>query len=237
MTEDNNTVMDNEDEEGVDEALPESIRKLIQERKVSKLDGVALQTSDIPVEDVISYYEKHTLQLYNLFGFVKWHNGITCTKCGCEIISADISFVSKEYPYYRCVGNIENASHRFCVFTDSIFEKAKLNIIPLIQWVKLFVFYLNHPKKQGATIKEMAEVLGSGNVNVFYQTSTGKSVARVLLIARKSKAFGNNFQIRTFGHLIKVLKWVMSFNRDGTLVVSKMTSLLLDKEKRKRGLK
>lgn len=234
MKEEVDIQIESEDEEGVvDESLPETIQKLIRERKVSKLDGVALQNSDIPVEDVISYYEKHPLQLYNLFAFVRWHDGISCTKCGCETVTADISFVSKEYPFFRCVGDVDSPSHRFSVFTDSIFEKARFDLVPLVNWVKLFVFYLNHPNKSGATIKEMVEVIGSKNLTFFYQTMTGRSIARVLLIARKSKAFGKNFQIRNLSHLVKVLKWIMSFNRDGTLIVSKMTSLLFDKKSKK----
>lgn len=221
-----------EDQELV-HGLPETIKQLILQRKIEKLTGEKIQTTDIPIEDVLDYFERFPLQLYNLFAYVKWHDGINCPKCGCEIVSADISFVGNEYPSYRCIPDLELPSHRFHVFHDSVFEKCRLELYPLIRWVRLFVFYFNYEKKE-PTIREMIEVLGSKNMNMFHQSHSGKIIARILHIAKKSKAFGKNFKVKTFGQLIKVLKWVMTFDRDGTMIVSKLTSMIFDMPKRSK---
>jgi hypothetical protein len=214
----------------LEEGMPEKIKQLILQRKIEKLTGEKIQTTDIPVEDVLDYFELYPLQLYNLFTYVKWHDGISCPTCGAEIIAADISFVGNEYPSYRCIPDVELPSHRFNVFHDSVFEKCRFDMYPLIKCVRLFVFYFNYEKKE-PPIREMIEVLGSKNMNMFHQSHSGKLIARILHVAKKSNVFGKNFRIRTFGQLIKVLKWVMTFDRDGTLMVSKLTSMVFNPHK------
>jgi hypothetical protein len=217
----------------LEEGLPETIKQLILQRKIEKITGEQIQTTNIPIEDVLDYFERFPLQLYNLFTYVKWHDGIVCPKCGAEIIAADISFLGNEYPSFRCIPDMELPSHRFHVFQDSVFEKCRFDLYPLIKWVRLFVFYFNYEKKE-PTIREMIEVLGSKNMNMFHQSHSGKIIARILHIAKKSKAFGKNFKVKTFGQLIKILKWVMTFDRDGTMIMSKLTSMVFHTHKKSK---
>jgi hypothetical protein len=213
--------------------IPQSILNVMHSVD-SKLDGESVQFSDIPIHDILEYFEYKPLELYNLYTYARWSTGISCPMCESETIAADIGFNVCDAPYYRCVGNLKIEGHRFNVFENTVFEEIKFKTTPLINWTKFVVFYLSYPPTKEPTVQALIKILGTDNHNIFKQNPSAKAILVMLLHAKKSKIFGRKFEIDSFGQLIKVLKWMMSFDRTGSVDSERITSVFFADDTKRR---
>lgn len=221
-----------------EEVLPQSIQNVMKSHD-SKLDGDSVSFSEIPVQDILHYFEQRPLELYNLYTYARWSTSINCPICHCETIAADIGFNVGDSPYYKCVKGTDLPTHRFNVFENTVFEELKFNLTPLINWTKFIVFYLSYPQTKEPTVQSMIKIIGTDNHNIFTQNPSAKAIGIMLLSARKTKIFGRGFEIATLGQLVKVLKWMMSFDRHGVVDSVRITAAFFENpfRKKKRGLK
>lgn len=219
------------------EEIPTLIKAYIAEREASLEDGMSIRQCDIPIDDILKYFELRPLELYNLYLFARFGKGLECPHCAWETISADIGLSDSYIPYYRCVKSNLEESHRFNVFTNTIFEKADFAKIPLIKWTRLFVFYANAIQvDHKPLLKEMAEIIGISSDNlIFFSTNlTGRAVSSVLVAFKKAKLFRKVKGITTLGQLIRVLEWVMTFDNEGAVDSSRMTKVLFEEDSKKK---
>lgn len=224
-------------ETNINKDIPTLIRLYITEREASLEDGSSIRQSDIPIEDILKYFELRPLELYNLYLFARFSKGMECPYCGWDSITADIGFFDSYIPYFRCAKSSIDESHRFNVFSNTIFEKAEFSKISLIKWTRLIVFYINYPGSYKPTLKEMAEILGIHKDNlIFFQNNpTARAVGTVLLAYKKAKIFGKANKIETFGQLARTLEWFMSFDQEGATDSTRLTKVLFsDDPKGKR---
>ena len=184
---------------------------------IYKVNGDNIHKNKISIEDALAYFEHYPLQFYNLMYYARWFGGIFCPECGCESIMQDITLTTVEYPFYRCSPGFDQPNHRFNGFQDTVFESSTYSTTPILSWVKGIVFYLNSGEGKEPTLKEMVEVIGTQNKNIFWRSDTARNIVKLLKFSRKSRVFGKHFRVETMGHLVRVLKWVMSFNGKGEL--------------------
>lgn len=206
--------------------MPESLKELIKNRVFARLDGIKIEGSKIPVEDALKFYELFPLHLYNLICYARWHQGMECPLCGSIVIAPDLSFISPDVPYYRCSNEEMLVGHRFHVFDDTVFQMHRFDVIPLIDWIRLIVFYINHKGKKEPTLKEMVHVIGSNNLSFFSRSYSAEVFLKVLKASRKPNGFGKQYRIKTLGQLVRVLKWFFCFGAHGEVDETKITSLL-----------
>ena len=206
--------------------MPESLKELIKNRVFARLDGIKIEGSKIPVEDALKFYELFPMHLYNLICYARWNESIECPACGNEFIVPDLSFISPDFPYYRCSNKEMLIGHRFHVFDDTVFQMHRFDVIPLIDWIRLIVFYINHKGKKEPTLKEMVDIIGTKNLSFFSRSYSAEMFLKVLKTSRKPSGFGKQYRIKTLGQLVKVLKWFLCFDAYGEPDLTKITSLL-----------
>jgi hypothetical protein len=213
--------------------LPPRLREL--DNNIWKVTGDTIDANAIPIEEAFVFYEHFPLHFYNLLNYARWYSGMHCPICGCESIMADITLTTIEYPFFRCLPGFEKPMHRFNGFTDTIFEHSRQWTVPLLSWVKGIAFYLNCVGGKEPTLKEMLGVMGVNNPGLFSRSQTAKNIVKVLKFARKTKVFGKQFRIETLGQLVRVLKWIFSFNAKVEFDLTRGTNLSFSSRKLAQG--
>jgi hypothetical protein len=203
--------------------LPPKLRELFY--NIYQVNGDTIEVSKIGIEDALLYYAHYPLQFYNLMYYARWSAGVYCPECGCDNIMFDITLTAFDFPFYRCSPSFEQPLHRFSGFSDTVFEHTRQPHTPILSWVRGIVYYLNMCSGKEPTLKDMVEVIGTRNKDIFWRSNTARNVVKLLKFARKTKVFGKHFKVETLGQLVRVLKWIMCFNNKAELDPTRVASL------------